>query len=382
MSVPIYFTFASVFGIANVEGETTIYFTLFVLLIFFTQLLLYFFTLLKGSILRSELFLLLFIFLLISLSFGIGVFYDLKLDNFYLFIIMGITGFLLYFSSVKIYSFKNISLDTYYLSLFFSWLFIFAIFKVFTVSEIFSDINLGGATYQTISYTAVLLFGLLLFLLPNTCKNKIFCLVLYFLNFITLVSLSFIMFLGGSKGAFLVFVLYLFYFFILKFRILTLLSWLAIGMSLAMLGSIITYDISIFEVGFNRILAFFDPDISMSERATGRDSYYQNFLTLFEESPFFGYGLLSSNGYVSNSHNLFTMFMLQFGFFGVIKSVFIILLLLITVLKIDFKRNLFFGVLLVHVFVMLMFSGQYFSTLLYWFVLSFMVDNLFREHST
>lgn len=381
MSVPLYFTFASMFGVVSKEGETTVFFTLFVIAVFLIQLIIYLFTLLRGVILKSELFILLLIFLLIILSFGNGFFEDFELDNFYLFIVMGVTGFFLYFSSVKLYSYKKISIDIYYLSVLFSFCFLFSVFKVLTNSEIFSDINLGGATYQTISYTAVLLFGILLFLMPKFNGFGFSYFILYVSNLIILMLLSLTMFLGGSKGAFLVFVLYLFAYLLFNFKFKTIFIYFLVCVFLLIVGSIFTNDFSLFEIGFSRISMFFDPDVSASDRTTGRDVYYQNFLILFEGAPLFGYGLLSKNGYVSNSHNLFSMFMLQYGILGVIKTVFILILLLITIYKQKSSSGLIFFVLLTHVFVMLFFSGQYFSTLLYWFVLSFMIDNLSREHS-
>jgi O-antigen ligase len=258
---------------------------------------------------------------------------------------------------------------------------IFSTIMPFMRGEVILDI--GGTSYQFLSYLAALTIGILLFntyRLEKNCRFSVFTTRLYFLLgnifiFICLIALL----LGGGRGAFLVMI---FYFtstiyavssnkktMILK-KIITLFF---IATVVAMFFYIYSDNESI-KRGADRAVEYIfnDGPIDLNKVTSGRDEVYAVAITGMRDSILIGYGPFSVREKVTYPHNFFLEIILQFG----LLSVPIFFIIMVTLIK-KIRNNLDFNskwILNLSAFpvIMLMFSGSYMLTSIFWFCLVFL----------
>jgi O-antigen ligase len=106
------------------------------------------------------------------------------------------------------------------------------------------------------------------------------------------------------------------------------------------------------------------------EKTSGRDQVYSSAISFIKERPILGYGIFSYWRVMPNPHNLFLEILLSGGivyffmFFSLLGRLFIKLSKMI---RYD-CRNKFWLVIYMYPFIMLMFSGSYLTSSMFWFV--------------
>lgn len=246
----------------------------------------------------------------------------------------------------------------------------------------------GGGGHQTISYVSAFAFGM------NYCRIKfnptwgyqIFRTHFYkSIAYVFLASQIVICLIGGGRGG------------VVLLIVLALLSLLYTRESIIKLLSVVVLcffvlyfagDISFWGIGemiskgTERAFAFIgDSSIDLAEGASGRDYVYEKALMLIVESPAIGYGFFRQYDLCEKyfqqpySHNLFIELMLQGG---------MLLTLIFSIIFIKFtyclhrlvrrdNKNAALIAFSAFPFVMLMFSGSYLSTPLFWFVVLYVI---------
>lgn len=317
-----------------------------------------------------------FTFLFFSILFSLVSSYDFIFKELVLFIFFSLPGVisaLIYYRFFSVYRYHGFVLFIIVLSL----VLVIGFYKVFFSVKLFKDILLGGASYQFISYSASLMFGFcLLFLYLNSKKSdfncyRFFCAILVVLAFV----LPLIVIATGSKGASLLTVLYLmiYLFFIFLKRPLKFFLVGACVLFFMVYSFLFINDRGYKLIGLDRILIVFDGDKNFDSKSTGRLEYYYKFIELIEESPIYGYGLFVDNGYITNSHNIITMILMNFGLFFGSGFIFLKGLLLFNYLvgsKVNRIKKYLFFVFFLFSLISLMFSGSYLKNSFYWFSLT------------
>ncbi len=258
------------------------------------------------------------------------------------------------------------------------------------VIPMMSDIRvtgIGGASYQTASYISAIAFGLTLYFLLFGSRHKRFKFTQYRLYKGALYLFVLTNFIGavlsGGRGAFVLVIVYLLFFLIqlikqrkrnsmLKLSVVLL----AIMLLFQMLGSN-----NAFMVGYNRAIAFINPEIGIDwSGSSGRDDVYLNALDLIQKKPILGYGYFSYWRVSSNPHNILLEILLSGGI--IYLSIFLLFTLSIIrkikrMVKYD-TRNRIWVVIILYPFTMLMFSGSYLVSTELWFSLSIVLFYKFR----
>tara|TARA_B110000971_G_scaffold117350_1_gene120253 strand:- start:9440 stop:10669 length:1230 start_codon:yes stop_codon:yes gene_type:complete len=243
--------------------------------------------------------------------------------------------------------------------------------------------SIGGASYQSLSYMAAYAFSLNLFFLFfgnrfnrfKFTRNKLFRIFSYFALFI---QISGVFFSGGRGGSILLLISIIVLSYIrlkngvsfAKFSFLTLIFSALFFFIPRFMPSDIQFFIS---RGGSRIFKYFTSSgINMSE--TGRNLIFLESEKLINSKPIFGHGLFK---YIDISgahpHNIFLEFLLQGGILYLIFWIIVLILFLIKFynsLKIDI-HNLFIIPIAIYPFTMLMFSGTYLHTGLFWFTITY-----------
>jgi O-antigen ligase len=108
-------------------------------------------------------------------------------------------------------------------------------------------------------------------------------------------------------------------------------------------------------------------------QTSDRDVVYKDAINLIKERPLTGYGFFGYYDYTFFPHNLFLEILLNWGILFLLFACligFVFLRKLRTIIKYD-PSNLFILAIFIYPFTMLMFSGTYMSTSLFWFVFSY-----------
>jgi O-antigen ligase len=132
-------------------------------------------------------------------------------------------------------------------------------------------------------------------------------------------------------------------------------------------------------VGYFRILEFVKLDGGINwEGTSGRNVVYQTTLQLIEQRPILGYGLFGMwDVYSSYPHNLFLEVLLQGGVFYLLIALIVLFYFAIKLAHL-IRKDMRFRILIVlfiYPFVMLMFSGTYLSTPMFWFVIIYVMNS-------
>lgn len=247
--------------------------------------------------------------------------------------------------------------------------------------------TMGGASYQTASYYSALAFGLNLYFIVwerNHVRFRLFTTRFYKIFSVLLLVLQFVMVvIPGGRGAFVLAVLYvlLALFEILRVkRVKKILQGMLFVVGLVVVAIMFLprlMDNPLFASGFNRAIAFIDTGGGVDwDGTSGRLPLYQSALDFIEESPIVGYGIFGYlkvyGGYYP--HNIVLEILLQGGVFYLTFWI-VLLTVLARRLFLNIKRDEGFRIYLfiaVYPLVMLMFSGTYITTGLFWFMVAFL----------
>jgi O-antigen ligase len=241
-------------------------------------------------------------------------------------------------------------------------------------------VDYGGASYQVVSYSIGLCYGINLcgfffgksykrFPIFQTRIMSLLCLMLLPLQvYVALLS-------GGRGGIVLIIIntivlLYLSKYKIGKRRIFLIL--LSLVVFIIMLSVVKKNETSVYvENGIARAFSYMTSDgIDMSQ-TSGRDMVYEQAWELIKERPLTGYGLIRNEAF--SPHNLFLNLWMQHGFLFLLFGCFILYRMLNRLIRIvrQYPQYCLLIPLSTYPFVMLMFSGEYMRTGLFWFTLSF-----------
>lgn len=248
---------------------------------------------------------------------------------------------------------------------------------------------MGGASYQTASYYTAFAFGMNLYFISHRTFHKNIKILqsqtTRIILIILLILQAFMLIVPGGRGAFVLMFAYIGLFFlslIRKENVLPILySVIIVVLALFLMDWLLLRLINnaIFNRGLTRAIAFIGPGGKINwEGSSGRLPIYQESLRAFKESPLIGYGLyryLSKVSFGIYPHNLFLEILLQGGlvYLGVwLVSLFAILKKLHRMIRYD-RKNLLLLYVGLYPIVMLMFSGSYLSTGLFWFSIAFVV---------
>lgn len=244
--------------------------------------------------------------------------------------------------------------------------------------------NLGGVTYQEISYYAAFTYSINLLFLLQGFKNSRFKItqnnVYKIISCIILIVQVLISLMSGGRGGFVLIVvssLVIPYYCInikkLKFKnIFKLIIVFLILFFIAQL--FIPQFRENIEKGSSRVFSYVSADgIDMSE-TSGRDVVFKQAISFINDSPIIGYGFYRYFDFINRyPHNFFLEILLQGGMLLLLISVvflFGIYRKFNRIVKID-KDNLILLPFILFAFVQLMFSNSYVQMSLFWFFISY-----------
>lgn len=385
-SSQIFFSIAGLLGVSYKGSEDSKLFILYSAIVLLITIISFIFYIVRRALVVRHLYFFLFVnlFLLCCILMSLTSDFEFLIKELGHFLLLGLPGAFAGLMFYKLASSQSIVKHFECFFLIFSYVFVFTVLRVLLTTESFAELALGGANYQFISYTACLLYGILLYLSYYRGVNSFHVTRFSFLHLPLFFFLPAFVFFSGSKGAALLFLLYSLIFssfFFLKrpksFIFIVLAAILLVFYYIENIG-----DKSLISVGLNRILIFFHSDSTIENRSSGRLEYYNNFIFLIKNSPVIGYGAFVDNGYVTNSHNFFSMVFLNFGvLFGFLFISFNFYLLSEYIKYLKCSEFLFglTGIFLVFLFVSLSFSGSYLKSPIYWFVFSVLFCLAFRR---
>lgn len=242
--------------------------------------------------------------------------------------------------------------------------------------------GLGGATYQTASYTSALSFGILLYfywfgsnhIRFNFTKLGIYKWILLILALMN----SLCVFISGGRGGFVLLTLYIMIFIIniIKIkRFSTLLNMIFI----IVISCVLIYSMSeniIFRAGFERVISFIDFEHGINWEGTSeRDRVYSDALFIINEKPILGHGIFSYWLVTDYPHNIFLEVLLGGGivYFVLVTCALIFTFFkLIRMIKYD-PNNRIWLIIFLYPITMLMFSGTYLSSQEFWFIIILLI---------
>lgn len=260
------------------------------------------------------------------------------------------------------------------------------IFLAFLKTVFTLNLNLGGASYQSISYMAAFAYSLSLtsLLFPNEYprfrffRSKFFNILIYPLMLFQVSSI----FISGGRGGFVVVLIVTIVLSYLRFKkyfsiskiFFTIIS---IYIAIVLILDFLPEDLrNIMENGFERVFSYLSTDGIDLTQTSGRDVIYSSILERISEKPLFGYGLFHFDDNLHAPHNIILELLLDGG---VLYLSFWIIIF--TLLYIKFKwilRHDSNNVLLIPIsvlpFVELQFSGSYFTSSLFWFVIVYVFN--------
>jgi len=247
--------------------------------------------------------------------------------------------------------------------------------------------GIGGASYQSASYYAAMCFGMLgvaSFHLEKDLRYKWFRgQIGLVVNVLLMIALFIACIINGGRGAFVLIVLYsgLIFFWIANKHGLTkrgVIRYTVLAISLPIIISFAMQKIlddPMLAQGFNRATAFISRSsagglIDMEKGSSGRDIVYDIAVQAIADSPWIGYGAFGHWEKVIQPHNLFLDLSLQFGLPIAVLLFISLSLILWRKLKPLTTEKVWLSVLFLSVTVMLLFSGGYFQSAIFWFCLA------------
>jgi O-antigen ligase len=166
-----------------------------------------------------------------------------------------------------------------------------------------------------------------------------------------------------------------------KFAVIIFISITIISITV-LLSDIIPRGVTdVMQTGSERIFSYITPSgVDLSE-TSGRGEVYSNAWKLIKEQPALGYGIFKyadiSKGY---PHNIFMEFLLQGGIVYLIFWIIVLIKFFIKfnrIIEVD-NINLLLIPISIYPFTLLLFSGSYLMSALFWFVIAY-VSNFKNE---
>lgn len=246
-------------------------------------------------------------------------------------------------------------------------------------------LGLTKGTYQSLSYYCGFAYSLNLFFLLFGDKFRLFDFYRWRTNKIISVMLLFVQtgvsLMSGGRGGFVIIIvatIVLFLFASKQMRFLKLVKMLLIVFAVCVISiQFLPSEISLLvENGSERVFSYIsDKGIDMSQ-TSGRDDVFSEAIGFISQKPILGYGMFS---YLDKTHtyphNIFLEILLQGGLVYLFFFIFILIHAVckyMKMLKVS-ADNLLLIPLAVYPFVMLLFSGSYLETSLFWFVLVYIL---------
>ena len=250
----------------------------------------------------------------------------------------------------------------------------------------YSDVHEYGIGVQSLSYYCAFAFALNLYflLLGDEIKNrfkyaqttiyKIISIVLLVVQIV--VSLS-----SGGRGGFVLAVISAIVLVYMKYTkrgsnlVKTSLMFVAMIAVLLVVVSFLPENIvNAVNTGSQRTFSYItNQGIDMTE-TSNRDEVYSGALIDIQQKPLLGYGLLMKGSFIEGSwpHNIFLEVLLQGGMFYLIILL-VVMISLYKKLRLMLKRGHSYFIVPIALYpgVMLLFSGSYITTELFWFVASY-----------
>ena len=258
---------------------------------------------------------------------------------------------------------------------------ILSIGSLLSVYNSLVELNLDdvlGERYQTISYSAALAYCISLFLLLDPKFSDIKCgkIVLFLCICMQIIAVI----ASGGRGGFLLLFFGTLSYIFLGVRYFNLSKTFVIKLLIFLVGAIIlVYPIlienSILERGLDRVLSYISASgIDMSE-TSNRDSVYGVAIREIKNHLIIGQGIFKHMDLMGYPHNLI-LEVLMGG--GIIYFSIYLLLNLVFIMKLYYmlRNNLLHVTIippLIYVFILLMFSGTYLETSMFWFVITYVL---------
>lgn len=233
-----------------------------------------------------------------------------------------------------------------------------------------------GATYQDASYMSAFAFGLNLYLLLNE-KNyqrmgftsfKSYRMVQYALLLVQLAS----MFICGGRGAIVLSAVYVFICLIKKKTIKRHMKLILQLILVTLTGILVLYLVGASDVlvrGFERATSFITSEGISWENTSGRNYLYPRVIARIKENPIMGLGIFAYRNIYGYPHNFFLEVLAQGGviYFAIVMPT-IIWCISKYIKNIKMQPSFeIIGILAVYPCVMLMFSGTYMASTIFWF---------------
>jgi O-antigen ligase len=386
----VFFSFLAFFSIKYGGSENSSIYIIYNILNFISIFFINFYTSIKTGFYKNEIYIYLFIFILLALQF---LWYLSNPDDLYFltfisyFILLGLPGL---FASLVLIKNQLLTLFIKYTDII-SLLIVLAIFKSIFFSYIISgeiDTAIAGTDYQFLSYLCALSYGILIYNSYNLNQNLRFKFFKskFYKKFTPLLIFICILgsILGAGRGAFLLIIIYTFSIFILNIKNKKLIY--IYILCICTLIFILLYYLSFNEDSifnrFGRIFSYINGDsiIDIENGSSGRDKLYQVAIDAILKSPIIGYGPFSVWSSVGMPHNIILEIFLQYGIFAIILLFLIIFVILRNRDNYNIIHYKWIKSLALFPLVMLFFSGSYMHLSIFWFVLGYLLSkNLFHE---
>ncbi|MBL73788.1 MAG: hypothetical protein CMF21_03275 [Idiomarinaceae bacterium] len=254
--------------------------------------------------------------------------------------------------------------------------------------------NIGGASYQSLSYYSAFSFGMLL-TYNNLLSNKGFRFRLLESKLFKIISIPLLVFtlfscvLGGGRGAFLLLVMFLVFNIYASFKqqsslengglsgtlVKVLFLCIVIVMFIVVFG-----DSNYINAGFERATQFISPDgkIDLESGSSGRDTVYSLALQFIGDSPVLGYGPFGVRDKSLHAHNIFLEIWLQFGVVGLFLSIILFFYIVLRIIKNWCTPVVWASSILLYPLTLTLFSGSYMHMATFFFS-GFLVYSLSKE---
>jgi O-antigen ligase len=385
MTQYIYFPIVSLFGLNKYGLVESKFYISFLLIVLTFNIIIYFNVIIKKGLLKSELFLFIFIgfYILIYITRII-----LNLGNsedsflfFFQFLCLGVPGIISAAIVFKLNLIKELICISDLMAVVLATTYFFSILVPYLNGTFIS--NLGGASYQFLSYSAIFTLGLLIYnnyLGEKNIRWKFFQSNTYsIINIFLILICIFTALLAGGRGAFLLLLIYLLLILIFKWnhsKIYYLLYIFFISVFTLLIYFISNFynDSKLFQ-GLERasnFLSIFSGG-DYRDSLSGRDYVYREMIYAVNNSPLFGYGPFEVESLLFRPHNIYLELILQFGI--IVGSLFFILIVYIFLRALKSKNidiNWIFWIGLFPM-TMLMFSGSYMLHSVFMFFITYAV---------
>ena len=254
--------------------------------------------------------------------------------------------------------------------------------------------SIGGAgNHQIISYTAAINFATFFVSMKNKniatmyhypfFRSKVYGMLVGIIMIINAV----ICIIGGGRGAAVLLILSaiasFYYFSKGKFLQSTLLLAIGIIFFYFIATNVSLWNIDkIFQTGFDRAFSYIGPDGLNTSQTSGRDIVYEKAQEMIKNVPVFGYGLFHQYDLCQKiigqpyCHNIFYEWILQGGYLYLLFWISLYLLTLYKANKLikNSPPHAYLIAIMGYPVVMLMFSGTYMNTPLFWFSVIYVLN--------